>query len=300
MLLVDASEERRSRKLAVVLLLILSPLLLASGGGSGTIHAFGRYSFKSLGTPQIRLSGDALQSGASVRYVLPSGAREGPGHWYILHLHARITIDASSGDGRAYLSGTASGYGAAQIVVRVRSGVGATEWDSVGMLNGSERHSVRGRIVDVRFANVIPYAGVRGGKNELHFKVDEYGARVESVVVLGDSAIEYTRIGPARLVAKATLEDEHPKVGRRLVVTLRLTNTGDRPARMIRVSTMTVGARLRLLGTRTRSVRDVPPRANVAERFIFVPEQPGWARLFFTGTSSSNMPGAEVDIEVRR
>lgn len=276
----------------------------ALGGPAGTAQAYteisqyGHFSFSSLGFPTTSISGSRLlhPSRAAI-FRLPPGARERPQHWYVLHLHLRVTIPPDSPQGTAYVVATSGRFASAEIRFEVRAGK-TVRWSALGYIDGVQSGVAHNGLVDLHFRNVMPYHSIAPGRNVLGLAVQELGARVARVVVLGDSAIEYTPIGPAEIVVRAT---SPPKavVGRPLPIDVVVSNRGGRPAANVQVSTGFSGSRLQLRGQASRTISTLGAGQSRHLRIVYVPRELGHSRIFFLGSSTANRPGTQIDILMR-
>lgn len=211
------------------------------------------------------------------------GAREHAKHWYVLHLHASVTIAADSPPGRAYLVAS-TGSPAAEIRFDVRPDH-VIKTTAVGFVDGTQSTVSRDRPIVVRFRNFIPYAGVSPGLNALEVGVQSFGAKIARVTVLGDTSIEYTPLGPANVKVHVSASPT-AVVDRRLHITVRLTNTGDRVARELVLSTAFSGARAALVGSVDRPVPELRPGGSRAVGITYIPQAAGRTRYFFLVSST--------------
>jgi hypothetical protein len=240
------------------------------------------------------LSAAQLQRGPAVSFVLPPGTKEGPGRWYVLHLHAAVVIDRSS-PGTGYLSAASSGFGSAQIVFKVVKDK-PVFWQTVSLLGGTQSHTTGQARIELRFDNFLPYGGVHPGRNTLHISVEQFGGSpIRTVTLYDDSALIYTPRGPGKLVVQLRRNEAVGHTGKRLVATLRVRNVGQRPVSKIRISAVLGAPDLRLVGQTTRSRGALQPGKSLYESFALVPQSANNFRVFFVVSSTANRPGAELN-----
>ncbi len=294
---------RSDARWGLPLTIVLTFFATALVGPAGTAQAYtkisryGHFSFSSLGFPTTSISGSRLlhPSRAAV-FRLPPGARERPQHWYVLHLHLHVTIPPDSPQGTAYVVATSHRFASAEIRFDVRAGK-TVRWTALGYIDGAQTGVAQNGLVDLRFRNVMPYHSVAPGRNVLSLVVQELGAHVARVVILGDSAIEYTPLGAAEIVIRATAPPK-AAVGRPLPIDVVVSNRGDRPAAHVQVSTGFNGSRLQLRGQASRTISTLGPGQTRHLTIVYVPREPGHSRIFFLGSSTANRPGAQIDILV--
>jgi len=136
-----------------------------------------------------------------MQYRLPLGARQGAGQWYLVRLHARIRFTATPRSGFVDLIAGTNGNTCA-LVEFVKQAGAPLRWSSVSWVEGRQRGHDTGSVVDVQMTNFLQTSGVRGGVNELSFKVFQPTAlKVSSVEILPDSGILITDRSPPQLVA---------------------------------------------------------------------------------------------------
>lgn len=283
----------------IAVVAIAAFLIAAAPAAAVEIKGFGSYSFSRLGSPDLTMRGKATAHGRTIAFTLPAGSAERPGHWYVLHLHARVEIAPDSPPGRAYLEAvSANGFGSAKILFSVKGRGDPIEWHTVGALGGSDHRSAS-RQIELRFANVMPYSGVRVGANALTFAVEEYGARVSAVTIFADSAIELTRLGPAQITVHATTNRQVVAVGEHVVATVEVANAGDRPVRAITVQAMVGGPQVVLDGAASRSRGSLAPGKKLFESFSFTGAKTGSIPIVFFVSSSANRPATQIEVTTR-
>ncbi len=73
------------------------------------------------------------------------------------------------------------------------------------MVHGNVIRTAPTRVVDVSFANYLPYAGVKPGTNVMQIQVEQYRrARVESLLIDQSSGVEYSQSAPQNLTITAS------------------------------------------------------------------------------------------------
>lgn len=169
----------------------------------------------------------------STTISFPRGANQGPSTWYLLHFHFTIRFGPRGGPaGVAYVSAATNGYTAAQ----AKFGVGRGKrpkisWSTLDIVNGSRHGRTRSRSLEVRFTNYLQVRGVRGGPGALSFRLEQFGRpNVRSVVIWPDTRVTATSQGPAELALSA---EPHERDGGTVELRIRITNSGDRPARNV-------------------------------------------------------------------
>ena len=281
---VSSRQARLASAVLVAVLGVLTGRAIGHAAVPRSIDRYGTYDLSMLGGRQVAIAGRALTHPTRVAwFTLPGGAREHAKHWYVLHLHASVTIAADSPPGRAYLVAS-TGSPAAEIRFDVRPDH-VIKTTAVGFVDGTQSTVSRDRTIVVRFRNFIPYAGVSPGLNALEVGVQSFGAKIARVTVLGDTSIEYTPLGPANVKVHVSASPT-AVVDRRLHITVRLTNTGDRVARELVLSTAFSGARAALVGSVDRPVPELRPGGSRAVGITYIPQAAGRTRYFFLVSST--------------
>jgi hypothetical protein len=283
------------RSIASVFVAAAFAAATASAATAVTISRFGTYTLARLGVTTQTLTASSLGRQVVVHYTLPAGTKEGSGHWFIVHVHATVELDpAAKGYGEVTVSG--AGYGSVSVVFKDAGG-GSVRWETVGILDGAQTHVTRGRRVELRLANVLPYGAVHPGGDALVFSVEQPGASgpIRSWTLHDDSSLEYTKVGPALLKASLAHPVGPAQTGHRVVATLRLHNAGDRPVRRIRISAVLGTPGLRVIGPSVRRPSALPAGATAFESFALEPLEPRSHRVFFLVSSTANHPGVELN-----
>jgi hypothetical protein len=162
-------------------------------------------------------------------YRLPADARQGPGSWWKLRLHARVRIDPQSPVGPVYINGSTNGRTCASIRFLVLRPHGRLEVvsDALGLVNGREIMRGPTSTREIRFENYLQYRGVRPGLNELELEVQRTSrARIRDIVFFRDSSLVHTRIGPVTVRPSLFLPDKEIHAGDSFNLRFRLVQTG--------------------------------------------------------------------------
>ena len=244
-----------------------------------------------------------LPGGAAVKraytFRLPAGASQGPDVWYTVRLRYRITFAADSGAGFAWVMADTNGRTSAQVEYTVGRDAGGlrVRETSVDIVNGQLEKRFRGRASEVRFRNYLQRGGVRGGGNELTFRLEQGGAaRVARVEVLPESGVYRTGSSPypLRIAPRLAAGRIEPESTFRLVVALD-SRTGEvlrdvtvRPTWDPRALEL-VSPRVRRYGTLARRVEAV---------FEFKALTVGKHRIDVLADSNRNHPSAAVAVTV--
>jgi hypothetical protein len=124
-----------------------------------------------------------------IEFTLPDDATQGPDTWYLMNFHFLIEFEEDSGSGFCDVR-TKPGASVQFETLRVN--------DSPYIrINGQDAASTSTRI-EVRYYNYLSLRSVRPGRNEINFTYKEYqGAKVKSVIVFNDTAIEVTTVAPS-------------------------------------------------------------------------------------------------------
>jgi len=142
-----------------------------------------------LGYGDLALAGGEEAETPVIEFTLPDGATQGPDTWYIINFHFLIEFEADTGGG----------------FCNVRAKPGASVQFETLRVNdspyiripGNEPISSTSIRMEVRYYNYMPESGIRPGENEMAFSFKEYqGARVKSVTVYSNTAIETTALSP--------------------------------------------------------------------------------------------------------
>jgi hypothetical protein len=141
-----------------------------------------------LGYGDMTLAGSEEETPA-VTYTLPADAAQGPDTWYIVNFHFLIEFAADTGGGFCD--------------VRAKPGA-SVQFETLRVndspyirIPGNEPVSATSTRIEVRYYNYMSQSAVSPGENEMTFSFKEYqGAKVKSVTVYSDTAIETTAVSP--------------------------------------------------------------------------------------------------------
>ncbi len=297
-----------ARRPARVVLLGWLVLLIAAAGAAParaepvTIDGYGMWDLARLGVgDQVFPLSERRIERLSVPYRLPPGAAQGPEDWYLIHLHFAIAI-STSGAGHVYVSAATNDKTAAQFkfeLARV-DGRPRVTWSTVGIVDGSERGTTNDGRSEHRFANYLQIGGVSPGLGRLTFQLERYGdVRVESLRVFADSALEVSPLGPARVKLRPSVSAT-PVAGETLTVGFTLANDGGRTARQVSLAAAFDPRRLRSVDGALRRFPPLEAGESVAGRFTFRARRPGRTFVDLFARSTSNRPGARIDVFVTR
>ena len=281
----------------------VEPLTTATDANEpATIDSFGFWSLARLGSGPIEFEDVRERAKSSIPYILePDKARQGPGNWYQIGLHARVVFGA--GSGRAYLFASHNGYASA--LIEYEASVSGARQSIVrkatSYIDGSSKMVVRLDEDELRFRNYLQYKAVQSGLNQLTFAVEVHGSlEVKKVEILPDSGIEYTRVGPARLTLAVRLPREPLSKGRRSVLTVEVRNMGERKAGDATVSLEYARDDLRNLGSATKKLGDLPAKARRRVSFQVIPLHRGSILIGIqAGGRGGNSPGVSKTLTVR-
>jgi hypothetical protein len=237
-----------------------------------------------------------------VPFELPAGARQGEDAWYLVRLHYRIELEPHSRAGRAYVLASTNGEACAQITYLTRRDAEGllVEQNELGLVRGARIVRSRSTVHELTFRNFLLLSGVRGGRNVLTVEVQQHeGARVRSVRVYADSAIERSPYGPARLDLEPVLDSRRVELGARFTVGFRVRNPSDRVAApgSVRVET---GEGLSVRGRASAPFARVRPGAAAEGSFELVADDLGEHDIGLAANSLSGSPAARVQVEVVR
>lgn len=212
----------------------------------------------------------------SVRYDLPSSARQGGDGWYILDLKLTLVIHPEAPLGAVnYVSVSTNGRAAAQIkfVSDRIAGYPAVRWSTTELFTGSSKGMAFGTSLTLSYSNYLQLEGVRPGENVLTLKLEQlHGIVVRSVTLEPGSSVSKGRLGPPRLTLDVNGYPRRVKVGQVFTVQYRVTNEGY-PARDVGVTATTSGIGLLAVGPASRFHGWLPSEDR--GRMAFVAIAPG-------------------------
>jgi len=142
-----------------------------------------------LGYGDLTINGGEEAETSPIEFKLPDDATQGPDNWYLVNFHFLVEFDEDSGSGFCD--------------VRAKPGA-SVQFETLRVndspyirINGQDDASTSTRI-EVRYYNYLSLRSVRPGKNKINFTYKEYqGARVKSVTIYNDTAIEVTGMAPS-------------------------------------------------------------------------------------------------------
>jgi hypothetical protein len=299
--------------MGVRVLFIGSTLLLtalvtgaSASGGSVGVERIGYWSLGRLHsrTLELRPGGDGAGQ-ASVSFKLPPVARQGPELWYLVRLHATVQLKESSGRGAVYVEAAVNGRNVDQIEVQVRHSKRCSQrlkWSTVDLVSGHRAGVVCGDKVDVKTTNFSQIRSIRGGVNQLNFRVERFGnVDVGVVRVWADSGIVVSRRGQALIRFKPISQKEAVIAGMSMDVPFFLRNDGDRPARQVAVLLAPTGGEgIVPVGPSMYNFRRIGPGRKVSGTFRLKAKRPGRQELTLLASSTANRPAIGYTVNVGR
>jgi hypothetical protein len=169
-------------------------------------------------------------------------------------------------------------------------------WTQVGLVNGRRLGKTSGRRLELVDENVMVDAGVRPGSNWLQFQLEQYGrVRVERLVILPDSGIEASPLGPGTVQLRVSGKPGPSlRVGDTLTVTAQLRNPHPRPVRRVTLSVGFDSAAFRLLDGRPVQRIAAVTQRPIVRSFRFRALHPGTARIDLGVETVDGGPGARI------
>jgi hypothetical protein len=232
-------------------------------------------------------------------FRLPRGAKQGSDTWYLIRLHFRLSVMPASGSGRLYVVASTDGRPCALVrfdVRRTASGLRVRS-SELGLVRGARRASGRSLVRETRFENFLQFAGVRGGRNVLTLKIEQYdGARMRSLRFFADSGIVVSHRGPAALALEPLLRSRTVEAGRTFKLDFRLRNTGERPAEGATVRVLAAPG-LAIRGARSRTVGAVGPKTYAGGTFELEPQRAGRFAITLVASSVFGSPRARLEVQ---
>ena len=181
----------------------------------------------------------------SVDFELPSDAHQGPSTWYLLRLHATITMRRDTRDGVAYLTAATNGRVAAMIEIDADPSRRQLDYSYLDLINGSTRGTESSDHVTVSLRNYLQVEGVRPGTNTLRFDLTvRRGAQIERAVIEQDSGVDQTDESPFVVSTTGQVSTRTAPVGTVIRVPFVLGTDGSRYSRELLVAPLeTAGIR---------------------------------------------------------
>jgi hypothetical protein len=266
-----------------------------------SIDSFGFWSLTRLGSGPVVFEEVQERARASIPYILePERARQGPGNWYQIRLHAKVVF--GPGTGRAYLFAGHNGYASALIEYEgttlgeqrriVRTGT--------SYIDGSSKVTLRSDDDELRYRNYLQDGAVQPGLNHVRFSVEERGLELKRVEILPDSGIEYSRQGPARLTLAARLPRKPLRKGQRAVLAVEVRNLGGRKVSNATVTLEYARDDLRNIGSATKKLGVLFANARRRASFEVIPLHRGSILIGIqVGGRGGNSPGVSKRLNVR-
>lgn len=251
-----------------------------------------------LATGSVVLPGGAAVTRPFV-FRLPAGARQGPDVWYTIRLRYRITFAADSGAGFAWVMADTNGRTSAQVEYTVGRDAGGlrVRETSVDIVNGQLEKRFRGRTSEVRFRNYLQSHGIRGGRNQLTFRLEQGGAaRVERVEVLPESGVYRTGSSPYPLRIAPRLAAGRIQPGSTFRLAVALDSRTGELLRDLAVQPAWDRRALELVSPRVRRYATLARRVEAV--FEFRALTAGKHRVDVLADSNRNHPRATVSVTV--
>jgi hypothetical protein len=259
-----------------------------------------RWKLPELGASELRLPTNGKVGRRSVPLGFPPDAFQprhpAPGALsYLIHMDVALKVSRTSGSGVAVISGITNGCPSAQINVHVRRRRGRPpiiSWNSTELIHGVRGRQIKHGTFRVQFSNYLPFCGVKPGKTQLLFVVQNIGQiELERAVVLPTSGIEVSDVYRSQLALRPEQPEQAVEVGEKFRVGFTLENIGDAPAHDVGIEIRMQGGRLRAVGPRTMKIGDLVGRKS--GKFEVVGKRSGEFKLelqVFAG--NSNQPAA--------
>jgi hypothetical protein len=238
----------------------------------------------------------------SFNIVLPAGARQGGGRWYLMRLKGGFTVRRAGATSQ--ISVSVNGRAALQLLVSLgsrRLGAPAVPViDELDLLQGETVLPVRQRQAAVDESNYVQLEGLRGGENTITVKEEGFGAKplVSAVSVLPGSGLYETALGPSALSIHLP---QTVRIRRDSAVWFPVTliDTGD-DARHTRVSISSSSPLVRISGPSGVEVGTVQAHRPRRIGFTLQGVQTGAATLMVSASSTASQPEASTQVVVYR
>lgn len=240
-----------------------------------------------------------LQARKEFTYSLPEGARQGPDAWYTIRLRYRLAFARESTAGHAWVMVDTNDRTCAQVEYTLaRAGRDLRYRRTTVDLEHGQREKRSSSLHDeVRYTNYLQESGVKGGENELAFRVETTaGVRVQRLVILPGTAVLRTLRTPYPLQLQPRLVEDEPGAGERFRVAVELQNRGKSPLHDVVVRVVHDPRALRRLSRRLVRYKYLSRRAHAV--FSFRASRQGRHRITFVADSDRNQPIAVVEVSV--
>ncbi len=164
---------------------------------------FGSWTLARLGYDDLVLHEDPRDARASVSvtYMLPPGAHQGHGSWWLIRLHYRVAVRADAyAPAEFNVAGSVNERFFASTIWNLRrraDGSLVLKSDDLGLVKGHVVRTSARLVREIRFANYLPYKGVRPGANVLRFDLTSNAVPlVRWVRIYADTTLIHQRRGP--------------------------------------------------------------------------------------------------------
>ncbi len=193
-----------------------------------TIDSYGFWSLTRLGYGALVLKENpkTARTQVAIPFRLPPGAKEGPGHWYVIHLHFRAEVRPDSLPGEFNVAADTDGRTCASIIFTVtkQGRQRIVTSDALGLVNGVERIRGSQLVREIRFENFLVIHGIRPGPNVLTFDLTSNAIpMVREVRIFADSGIELARGGPPSVAVTASVREHTVHAGETFHLDVSLT-----------------------------------------------------------------------------
>jgi hypothetical protein len=211
--------------------------------GMWTLDRLG-FDDRPLPVPYVASTSNSRVRSRRFDYFLPKQVVTRPGLSYSMRLHFRVELAANTSPGRLYVIGHTNGYESVLVECTIAGPPGnrTIGWSTSDWLSGLKRGRTTSRVLTLDTANFLQTSGTRVGRNALGVRVEEFGnVRVNAFHVFPDSGIRLDHREPAQLHLTVRSAPQEIRVGHRVALNFSVRNTGDYPARQVRVAAVTDG-----------------------------------------------------------
>jgi len=227
----------------------------------------------------------------SAIFRLPAHATQGPSTWYVLHIHASISMRPGT-TGVATLGADTDGRSAAAI--QVTPAPSGFAWAATSLAEPKPFGRARNGSFEVSVPNYLEYKGVTGGVNTLRFTADSgFGARFAAIHIFGDTCVEATPLSPELLGVGIRMQPQTPLPGQDFRVTVHVQNTGTRTINGLRLSLVPTDRELRSVDGTLRTTPAL--RTDWTATLRFRASSPGAHRLRYSvGSAITGYLGGQI------